>query len=340
MCVHCLRLQARQEFESTREEIKNRNSEEYNVLKLQLEGTIDDLEQQFNDAHRAYKNSTEARTAAFRSLTESDKESAKTISQRMRKLNKLQQAIQHWRVKISSSSRAWEERNAAVRNERNVIARHYQELRSRMNRFRNGQAAKLKSLTLSSNSAINRLNEKLQTAEKVVKLGEVCRKLETEEERVRPFRPNPYPEDTSSLLEYLPEDQREDAKALLSQTERAPVVPKEQPAAGPCTWRSDEENNPIPAEQALLRFHNRHNKAALDLLSLRSERSRLEQENADLRALLKRYLDGVSVNEDVMADPNNPLLIDNFRFQATLPTQKKNASQKQPARQLQYHHAS
>ena len=31
----------RQEFESQREEIKNRNSEEYNVLKIQLEGIIE-----------------------------------------------------------------------------------------------------------------------------------------------------------------------------------------------------------------------------------------------------------------------------------------------------------
>ena len=31
----------RQEFEAQREEIKNRNSEEYNVLKIQLEGIIE-----------------------------------------------------------------------------------------------------------------------------------------------------------------------------------------------------------------------------------------------------------------------------------------------------------
>lgn len=37
----------RQEYEAQREEIKNRNSEEYNVLKIQLEGIIEELEKSF-----------------------------------------------------------------------------------------------------------------------------------------------------------------------------------------------------------------------------------------------------------------------------------------------------
>ncbi len=36
-----------QEYEAQREEIKNRNSEEYNVLKIQLEGIIEELEKSF-----------------------------------------------------------------------------------------------------------------------------------------------------------------------------------------------------------------------------------------------------------------------------------------------------
>jgi hypothetical protein len=38
---------AKQEFESAREELKNRDSEDYNVLKIQLEGIIEELERHF-----------------------------------------------------------------------------------------------------------------------------------------------------------------------------------------------------------------------------------------------------------------------------------------------------
>ena len=48
------------------------------------------------------------------------------------------------------------------------------------------------------------------------------------------------------------------------------------------------------------------------------ESQRLQQENDDLRAILKQYLDGISVNEDVMNNPLNPLLVVNYRLQLTL----------------------
>merc|ERR1719335_1701203 len=54
--------EARQEFESNREEIKNKNSEEYNVLRFTLEGLIEELEKHFDSAHANYMATTEQRT--------------------------------------------------------------------------------------------------------------------------------------------------------------------------------------------------------------------------------------------------------------------------------------
>jgi hypothetical protein len=48
------------------------------------------------------------------------------------------------------------------------------------------------------------------------------------------------------------------------------------------------------------------------------EALRLQRENDDLRAILKQYLDGISVNEDVMNNPINPLVVVNNRLQLTL----------------------
>lgn len=81
---------ARQDFESQREEIKNKNSEEYNVLKIQLEGTIEELERHFDQAHKVYLDSTEHRTQAFKNLTTNDSSAARVIEHRMKKLIRLQ----------------------------------------------------------------------------------------------------------------------------------------------------------------------------------------------------------------------------------------------------------
>lgn len=56
--------EARQEFESAREEIKNKNQEEYNVLRFTLEGLIEELERHFDSAHTNYMATTEQRTQA------------------------------------------------------------------------------------------------------------------------------------------------------------------------------------------------------------------------------------------------------------------------------------
>merc|ERR1719313_2638682 len=77
---------ARQEFESTREETKNKNSEEYNVLRFTLEGLIEELERHFDSAHSNYMASTEQRTQDFKNLTIKDQQSARTIETQMRRL--------------------------------------------------------------------------------------------------------------------------------------------------------------------------------------------------------------------------------------------------------------
>jgi dynein regulatory complex subunit 2 len=61
----------------------------------------------------------------------------------------------------------------------------------------------------------------------------------------------------------------------------------------------------------------------LDTMAVDRERKRLEQENEDLRTILKQYLDGISVNADVMNNPLNPLMVVNQRLQLILQERDK-----------------
>merc|ERR1712054_562385 len=88
---------ARQEFESAREEIKNKNQEEYNVLRFTLEGLIEELERHFDSAHANYMATTEQRTQDFKNFTIKDQQSARTIETQMRKLHRLQDSIARWK---------------------------------------------------------------------------------------------------------------------------------------------------------------------------------------------------------------------------------------------------
>lgn len=299
---------ARQEFESQREEIKNRNSEEYNVLKISLESTIEELERHFEQAHQAYLASTDARTQSFRQLTKNDAASARIIEKRMRKLIRLQDSLAHWRTKIATNSREWEERNRSLRNEKDSMSRHYQDLKGGMNRFRSSEGNRLKQLSVNSGASIKELKNKLTLAEKILKLAELNRLSETEQEKVLPF--------------YQPqaEEVEEGKKPAPASMEEGEVPAAEGGKVMMCSWGADENNTPVEEWDYLNRFLQRFNKVSLDKAAIDKESQRLSSENADLRIILKQYLDGISVNEDVINNPGNPLMMVNNKLRLTAPS--------------------
>ncbi|KXZ51819.1 hypothetical protein GPECTOR_11g26 [Gonium pectorale] len=380
----------RQEYEAQREEIKNRNSEEYNVLKIQLEGIIEELEKSFELAHRAYLESTEHRTNTFRTLTKDDAKAALKIERQMRKLVRLQEALQHWRTKIATNGREWEERNRALRNEKEIMARHYAKLKSSMDAFRSGQAERLKQLSLASAAAACDLRAKLVTAESVLKLAELARKYETEQEKVLPFWTPAEAVDAEAELEEGAEE-GEGGLAAAAPEEPSAAQLGELGLRPPPIAEGEEEGEEAEAGEGaegeaeaeagkggkgaaveggkaaaavaaisgsgsreasagagaagkpryssfgldpgsgkevqewdyLNRFFKRYNKALLDKAAIDKEKARLERENADLRSILKQYLDGISVNDDVLNNPVNPLLVVNNRLQITLTERNK-----------------
>ena len=66
-------------------------------------------------------------------------------------------------------------------------------------------------------------------------------------------------------------------------------------------------------------FFKRYNKVLLDVMAIERERDRLGNENGDLRSILKQYLDGISVNPDVINNPN-PLLVVNHKTNIVMPS--------------------
>lgn len=65
-------------------------------------------------------------------------------------------------------------------------------------------------------------------------------------------------------------------------------------------------------------FYKRYNKVNLDKLAIQKQKATLEKENLFFKNLLKQYLDGVSVNDDVINN-SNPLLVVNNRVNLNRP---------------------
>jgi len=68
-------------------------------------------------------------------------------------------------------------------------------------------------------------------------------------------------------------------------------------------------------------FYKRYNKVLLDKVAIDKQKQKLDQENMFIKNLLKQYLDGVSVNPDVMNSQNPLLIINNKVFLNRAPVQ-------------------
>lgn len=288
------------DFESLREETKNKNVEELESMKHDLIKKIEDLDKEFEVNFNRYVSDTETKADNYKSLLEENEKSSNQINQYQRSINRLKEQIAYWSLKMKQNERECHERNQKLRKEKEMIVKHYHDLKKKMIQFREDEERRLGNLTLNSKMCMDRLTEYQRLAEKILKTAELCRKLETEKEKVLPF----YQSD--------PDTQGEEGYPEV-QVERIEGLKKQK----------------YNEFQLLDQFYKRFNKVLLDKLAIDKQKATLEKENMFFKSLLKQYLDGVSVNDDVM-NANNPLLVVNNKVNLNRPPVERMGPDGQP----------
>ena len=293
------RAEASQEHETLREEIRNKNLEDINMLRITLDSTIEDLEQHFETAHLHYLQTTDQRTTDFKHLTAQDHRLSEEIKVKTRKAERLSEAILHWKTKITQNQREAAERNARLQAEKDQISKHFQSLKGRLSKFRGGQSGRLSELTQVVAGTRGKLKGLETLGSSILRQGELARQLETEQEKVLPFY-------KSSLEAEEGEEGGMEADVEGGGARMAAASGVVQGGEGLDEWNY------------LNNFWKRYNKATLDNLAIAKEKERLEAENRDLQSILKQYIDGISVNESVMGSVN-PLMVMNGRIHLNQP---------------------
>jgi len=292
------------DFQSQYEIIKNRNIEDDQMMKSTLEEKIEDTRQKCKDKLKWYRDQTESSTADYRVRLKDDGDLSKLVERKLRQVERIQAQIQHWKLKISQNKQECEERNAQLETEKKHIAKHYQELKAKMNHFRTEGKKRLADLTQNSRNCIISLKDQLGLAEKILKTAELCRKFETEREKVLPF--------------YISRD-------LLNEFEEGDIPFNDENLKEDVRRELTEVG--IDEWTFLDNFFKRYNKVKLDQLAIEQEHKRLQKENVQLRSILKQFLDGVSVSQDVLSQPN-PLLVVNGKVNLNHQPQKRVSEKK------------
>ncbi|KAJ7285489.1 hypothetical protein O6H91_Y330400 [Diphasiastrum complanatum] len=192
---------------------------------------------------------------------------------------------------------------------------------------------KLKAISKASEEARLDLTKKLKMAERIIKLEQLNSKMETSNKKTFPFDPFHYstifmmPEDTMEDLdvnksngtheggksatntnekEYLVVENRKQ----VNEVSNAPKIEKNE-SMELSSSAIDKNGNQVAKWNYFCNFHKCYNKVLLDKLALELERHKFVEENARLQSTLQRYLDGITVNDNVMKGPLNTLLIIN-----------------------------
>lgn len=91
------------------------------------------------------------------------------------------------KLKIFQHKKECSARNLALTKEKDNIQKNYRDLKEKMKKFREEESKRLTELVNNSRNAVLKLKEQAALGEKLLKTAELCRRLETEKEKVLPF---------------------------------------------------------------------------------------------------------------------------------------------------------
>eukprot|EP00759_Apiculatamorpha_spiralis_P016276 PhF_6_TR22553/c1_g1_i1/m.32077 len=289
-------------FATQKEETTEKSSDELHMLTTQLEFEIKDLQKEITTKNEEYQNKAGEKMKQFQDKSKKDRKQMDQITSMGKRIMKLQEQIASTKATCNNNMKECEERNQAMRQERDAIASHFKELKFKMQKWRRLQERRLAELVAMAHRTKNELKVRGDQAERILKLAELCQQAETERERFLTYN------NDISVKEVATEVQMR----LLDPSAPAPVksfledLQDLSGAGGGPGGITDEDAD------MMTKFWLRYNKVLLDNAAIAQEQYHLKNENAKLKTLLKQYLDGISVNHDVMSANNNLLHVGTF----------------------------
>lgn len=280
----------------TKKEASRRN-EETGQLQKNLQKETDAIKRDLQIHFASYQRDSADLDKKFQEDFQKDKDNQREIEGLHKRVGRLKNSIEQLKQESTKTEKECTTRNQALNNELDTVTRHYREIKKKMLQFREEEVKRLTSLINNSRETSNKLKDQVSLGERILKYAELCRKLETEKEKVLPF----YASDPGAVAE---------EQQLLNRDRESQSAQGEDRDS----LRILDPDVAYDEFSALENFHKRYNKVLLDKLAIEKQKKQLEKDNLFFKSLLKQYLDGVSVNEDVMAAPN-PLLVVNNRIQ-------------------------
>ena len=119
--------------------------------------------------HQKYSSDTGKKTTDHNKEYTTNKKMTISIDDLARKISTKKSKIDLLKLKILQHKKECGARNNALKKEKDNISRNYQELKNKMNSFREEEERRLKELTNNSRNAVEKMKEYLTLGEKILK---------------------------------------------------------------------------------------------------------------------------------------------------------------------------
>lgn len=291
-----LEKQLQEETSEGHETAAEKMNEEKRQMETDLNKVEDALRSELDARYKGFMSTAQANMKEYTEKCKEDQDTTERIAAQLRKIEKLQVSVASWRTNIARNAKEWEARNAAIQAERDATLAHLKRLKEKMQRWRQLQSTALIDLVKEANATEEALQATAKRAERLLRLVQLCKPMETEREQV------------------LLHEANISAAAVEAETKRRVGVDGSGDAPGDAQVGSGAAPASNEQWQLLDRFWMKHNKVVLDNAALTQERYLLEEENRGLQGILKQYLDDVSISDQVMRQSNTLL-----RTQAAIP---------------------
>ena len=260
------------------EEVKGRAAEDINDLRFVLESKREDLEEQFEAAEIEYLQNNDHKASDYQELCAEDSKMRHEIDDLVRRNDRLQGAAKRVNAASRRNHQQVSEKSGVLTDKKCAALAQYRSAKTKMDVTRENQYRRIATLTARAKDYKEDLQNKYDLAERILKLIGTINKLE-------------------SSMEMQGEPDGDGGGGGGAQS-------------GACIDKIKSSG------LDLLQIVENRRSRALELLEDQDERLRAaKQKNKRLKAKLKRYEDGTSLNNDVlMADGGNPLFVINGRL--------------------------
>ncbi|XP_023704151.1 dynein regulatory complex subunit 2 isoform X2 [Cryptotermes secundus] len=227
---------------------------------------LENLWKEFQDTLQEYINSTEDKRNQYAELKAQDELSSETISKQSKILTYFYELITRLKKQLASLKMLQKQKIDDLKAQHSYYGQYFFSLRNQLVYNKKFDEKQLSFLIVSSNEVIKELELLCEKGERILHLASVCRRMETEREKVLPFVTSPH---TSTILSQVEQDHLETAYK---------EVPKEPLAKEVFNYMK------------LDNFWRRYNRAYLERAALSLHKETLILENQQLTRALQQYL--------------------------------------------------